>query len=161
MMRFVLAASTLAFSLNGAAELRVKSPGEACSILSDTRLRASEWTLNPEGKEGCWSAARPIAPAAKDGNTLAFSAEGARSMPERLSLVLKVSSSADDDHAKRELVKATKRLSVRALGLSIPHALEDTIMKGQSAHVTVGSGAITVARTALSKGSYQVTVVMQ
>ncbi|MHC8320496.1 hypothetical protein ACYZT4_07325 [Pseudomonas sp. GB2N2] len=161
MMRFVLAASALAFSLNGAAELRVKSAGEVCSILSDTRLRASEWTRNPDGKEGCWSPARLIAPTAKDGNTLAFSAEGASSTPERLSLVLKVSSPADDDSAKRELVKATKRLSVRALGLSIPHSIEETIMKGQSAKFQVGAGAITVARTTPSKGSYQVTVVMQ
>lgn len=160
MIRFFLVVSTLACALNCAAELRVKSPAETCSILSDTRLRASEWRLNADGKEGCWSQARPVAPTIQNGNTLAFSAEGASTTPEQLRLVLTVSSLTDDDSAKRELVKATKRLSVRALGLSIPHSIEETIMKGQTAQFQVGSGAIAVARTAQSAGSYQLTVVM-
>jgi len=153
----------LAFSLSldCAAQLQVSSPVQACSPLVDTQLRAGKWTQYPDGKQGCRSAARVIASDGKGMSTIAYAAEGEDGIPKRVMLVADVLSPADAEWARRDLIKAAKRLSIRVLGLSMPHSIDEAIMKEKYARLSVGSGTITFDRTDTIKGRYQLTLVME
>ncbi|AHZ67235.1 hypothetical protein OU5_0156 [Pseudomonas mandelii JR-1] len=59
------------------------------------------------------------------------------------------------------MIKATKRLSVRALGLSIPHKIDESILKGENVQLEVGSGVVTITRTNRAQGAYQLTLTMR
>lgn len=161
MIRFFLAASAALLSLSSAAELRITSANEACSVLSDTRLRATSWSIKADGTEGCSSTARAITINSSSGNTIAFMASGTDQVPERLGLKIDITSPALADDAKLEMIKATKRLSVRALGLSIPHSVDNAILKGENASLQVGSGVVIITRTNRDKGAYQLMLTMQ
>jgi hypothetical protein len=160
-LRPVFGAVALLLSLNCAAELRVKSPVQVCRLLADTQLRAGDWRHDDSGSQGCSSGIRPIAPDSPNGSLIAYAAEGADDLPTRVTLTLDEISKVDDDRAKRELVRATKRLAVRVLGLSIPHSAEESIMKGTPAKLELGSGTLTIIRTAKAEGRYEMKVVMQ
>lgn len=131
-----------------------------CSVLNDTKLRAGQWTVYEDGREGCRSVVRPVRPDQADGSTISFLAEGEGGAATRVKLILEVASRSGEDAAKRELIKATKRLSVRALGRSIPHAFDEAIMQGAPIKLEVGSGHATLGRTKPSKGTYILSVVM-
>jgi hypothetical protein len=161
MFRYVPACFILIFSMNSVADLRVKSAHDACTLLTDSRLRAGEWTSNENAPQSCSSPARPVAAAMPAGSRISFSAQGNDDIPRTLKLVVDVLSAEDEEHAKRELVKTTKRLSVRALGLSIPFPLEESIMKGKPAQLAIGTGTITVTRTKGIKGQYQLMVTLE
>lgn len=161
MIRFFLAASGVMLSFNCAAGLRISSPADACSVLSDTRLRANTWSVNTDGSEGCSSPVRDPKVGNTSGNTIKFIARGSDHVPEYLSLIIDISSPSFADDAKREMIKASKRLSVRALGLSIPHKIDEAIMKGVNARLQVGSGAVTITRTNKAQGAYLLTLTMQ
>lgn len=161
MTRFLLAASAAVLSLNCLAELRITSPNEACRVLSDTRLRANSWSIQADGTEGCSSSVRAITVASSSGNTIAFMAQGTHQVPERLSLKIDIASANLADDAKREMIKAAKRLSVRALGSSIPHSVDNAILKGENASLQVGSGAVIITRTNQDKGAYQLMLTVQ
>lgn len=157
----IVAVLAFSVSLSCAAQLQVHSPAQACSRLVDTQLRAGEWTQYPDGKEGCRSAARLITSDGKGTSTIAYAAEGEDGIPNRVMLVTDVLSSADAEWAKRDLIKAAKRLSVRVLGLSMPHSIDEAIMRERYARLFVGTGSITVDRTPTIKGRYQLTIVME
>jgi len=157
----IIAVLAFAVSLDCAAQLQVSSPVQACSPLVDTQLRAGEWTQYPDGKQGCRSAARVIASDRNGTSTIAYSAEGEDGIPNRVMLVADVHSPADAEWARRDLIKAAKRLSVRVLGLSMPHSLDEAIIKEKYARLFVGSGSITFDRTPTIKGRYTLTVVME
>jgi hypothetical protein len=88
-------------------------------------------------------------------------ASGTDQVPERLGLKIDITSPALADDAKLEMIKATKRLSVRALGLSIPHSVDNAILKGENASLQVGSGVVIITRTNRDKGAYQLMLTMQ
>ncbi|MNK95204.1 hypothetical protein D3C87_1154320 [compost metagenome] len=161
MLRLALALVATSVSLSSLADLRLQSPDQICSILKDTQLRAGEWTSFQDGHEACASGARLATPTSTDGNKIAFFAEGASGKPQRVRLTLNVLLPSDEDAAKRELLRATKRLSVRALGLSIPHQLDEAIMRGLPLQLEIGSGRATLTRTGVSKQSYMLSVVME
>ncbi|MGH8420139.1 MAG: hypothetical protein ACRER8_23115 [Pseudomonas sp.] len=161
MLRVALGLFGVWCSFNCFAELRPQSPAQLCTVLTDTRLRAGEWTTHEDGREGCASGARLIRPDAADGNKISFVAEGAKGTPERVKLILNVMLPSDEDAAKRELIRATKRLSVRALGLSIPHTFDEAIMKAAPIDLNVGSGRAILTRTVVNKQSYVLSVVME
>jgi len=58
---------------------------------------------------------------------------------------------SSEDAARRKLIEATKRLSVRVLGLSIPHAFDEAILKDTPISLAVGSGRATLTRTVVDK----------
>lgn len=160
MVRFLLAASAAVWSLGCIAELRITSPNEACNVLSDTRLRASSWSIQTDGTEGCSSSERAITADSSSGNTIAFIAQGTNRIPERFSLKIDIASPSVADDAKREMIKATKRLSVRALGLSIPHSIDNAILKGENLSLQVGSGTVIITRSNRAKGAFQLILTM-
>lgn len=160
MIRFLLAASVAVLSLSCAAELRITSPNEACSVLRDTRLRANSWSIKADGTEGCSSTVRAITVNSSSGNTIAFMAQGTDQVPELLILKIDITSPSVADDAKREMIKATKRLSVRALGLSIPRSVDNAILTGENASLHVGSGVVVITRTNRDKGAYQLMLTM-
>ncbi|GEM_PF-1488393 len=161
MLRVAAGVVGVCCSLNSFADLRPQSIEQLCTVLNDTQLRAGEWTTHKDGQEGCSSGARLIRPDAVDGNKISFAAEGASGTASRVRLVLNVMLPSDDDAAKRELIRATKRLSVRALGLSIPHSFDEAIMKGAPINLAVGSGHATLTRTVVNKQNYVLSVVME
>jgi len=161
MGRLIFAVIAASLSLNCFAQLRVQTAVQVCTLLNDTQLRAGEWITHPDGDEGCSSGARPISATSTDGNRISFLAEGSSGTPNRVKLILKVLLPSDEDAAKREMVRATKRLAVRALGLSIPHSIDEAIMKGLPAKLDVGSGKITVTRTAINKQSYVLAILIE
>ncbi|MDO8404203.1 MAG: hypothetical protein Q7T27_12005 [Pseudomonas sp.] len=128
---------------------------------SDTRLRANTWSTSADGTEGCSSPVRDISAGSTSGNTIRFVAQGADHIPEHLSLIIDIASPSLTDDAKREMIKATKRLSVRALGLSIPHKIDESILKGENVQLEVGSGVVTITRTNRAQGAYQLTLTMR
>ncbi|MFJ3485989.1 hypothetical protein ACIPL1_21715 [Pseudomonas sp. NPDC090202] len=157
MLRSTLAIVAASVSFGCVAELRVSSTSQVCGLLRDTQLRAGEWAPGSDGREGCASEARSVSANAA-GSTIAYTAEGTDGIPQRLKLTVQVASAADDDAAKRELVKATKRLAVRALGMSVPHVVDESIMKARPARVDVGSGHVTLTRTPATGQRYELTV---
>lgn len=161
MLRLTFAFVIFSISFNSLADLRLQSPPQLCTVLNDTQLRAGEWTTYQDGHEACTSGARLITPTSTDGNKISFIAEGASGTPNRVKLTLNVLLPSDEDAAKRELIKATKRLSVRALGLSIPHKFDEAIVKGAPIQLDVGSGRATLTRKEINKQSYVLTVVME
>lgn len=161
MIRVALGIIAVGLSTNCLADLQPQSASQICTVLSDTRLRAGEWTTQKDGHEGCTSGARPINADLLDGNKITFSADGLDGSPHSVRLSLTVVVSSDDYAAKRELIKATKRLSVRTLGLSIPHAFDEAIEKGIPIVLSVGSGHASLTRTAISKQSYLLSVEMK
>lgn len=161
MLRIALGVAGVCCALNCFADLRPQSATQICTVLSDTQLRAGEWTTHKDGQEGCSSGARPIKPDSDDGNKIYFAAEGAGGIPNRVSLILDVMLPSDDVAAKRELIRATKRLSVRTLGLSIPHTFEEAIMKASAINLVVGNGHAILTRTVVNKGKYVLSVVME
>lgn len=161
MLRVAVGVAGLWCSINCLAELRPQSTAELCTVLNDTQLRANEWSVQKGGEEGCSSGARPIKSVQVDGNTISFSAEGIDGIPSRVKLILTVFKSSEDDAARGELIKATKRLSVRVLGLSIPHAFDEAILKDAPVSLPVGSGRATLTRTVVDKKSYLLTVIME
>jgi hypothetical protein len=160
-LRVALGFAGMCCSLSCLADLRPQSVEQLCTVLNDTQLRAGEWTTHKDGQEGCSSGARLIKPDAVDGNKISFAAEGTQGTPSRVKLILNVMLPSDDDAAKRELIRATKRLSVRTLGLSIPHAFDEAIMKAAPIRLQVGSGQATLTRTAVNKQTYVLSVVME
>jgi len=52
---------------------------------------------------------------------------------------------SNEDAAKKELVRAGKRLSIRTLGHSIPHSFDEAIMKAVPIELEVGSGNASLA----------------
>ncbi|MBD8121486.1 hypothetical protein IFT62_09700 [Pseudomonas lutea] len=160
-LRPICGAVALLLSLNCAAELRVKSPAQICRLLADTQLRAGDWRQDDTGSQGCSSGTRPVSADVPAGSQIGYAAEGADDIPTRVTLTLGGISKADDDLAKRELVRASKRLAVRVLGLSMPHSAEESIMKGAPAKLEFGSGTLTIIRTAKAEGRYEMKVVMQ
>lgn len=143
------------------ADLAPQSAAQVCTVLNDTRLRAGEWTTHQDGQEGCSSGARSIKADAVDGNRISFAAEGAGGAPTKVRLTLNVMLPSDEDAAKRELIKATKRLSVRVLGLSIPHAFDTAIMKATPINLDVGSGHASLTRIVVNRQNYVLSVVME
>jgi len=148
MRRFALAVIAVSFSFGCHAELKIKSTPQICTLLNDTQLRTGEWAVQADGQEGCVGGARPISPGSSDPNRIAYSADGINGTPDRVQLRLYVNVPSDEETAKRELVKAAKRLSIRTLGLSTPPSIVDSIMKGRPAKLEVGNGSITVSRLA-------------
>ena len=161
MLRVALGLIGVWCSLNCFADLRPQSVVQICTVLNDTQLRAGEWTIHQDGQEGCTSGSRPIKPDSLDGNKISFAVEGAEGAPNRVKLILNVILRSDEDAAKRELIRATKRLSVRALGLSIPHTFDEAIMKGAPIGLDVGSGRAILTRTVINKQTYVLSVVME
>ncbi|MDH0747833.1 DUF6030 family protein [Pseudomonas sp. GD03842] len=160
-LRYMAGVVGLCCSMACLADLRPQSAAQLCTALNDTQLRANEWTARKDGQEGCSSGARPVKADRVDGNTISFSAEGAEGIPRRVKLVLNVVLPSDEDAARRELIKATKRLSVRALGLSIPHAFDEAILKGTPINLAVGDGHASLTRTVVNKQNYVLSVVME
>jgi len=161
MVRLIAALISCSLSLSCLADLRLQSPSQICTVLNDTQLRAGEWTTYQDGHEGCTSGARLITPTSTDGNKISFIAEGSSGAPNRVKLTLNVHLPSDEDAAKRELIRATKRLSVRMLGLSIPHRFDEAIVKGEFIQLDVGSGRATLMRTSVNKQSYVLSVLME
>ena len=161
MLRVALGIVGVCYALNCFAGLVPKSSAQTCAVLYDTQLRAGDWTLYQDGKEGCTSGARLIKPDSVDSNLISFSAEGARGTPSRVVLVLDVKLPSDDIAAKRELIRATKRLGIRVLGFSIPHTFDEAIMRGAPISLVVGSGRAILTRTVVNKQSYLLSVVME
>lgn len=161
MLRSMLAIASCTFASLCLADLQGQPLDKTCSMLNDTKLRAGQWTVYEDGREGCLSVVRPVSEGQPDGNEISFLAEGKGGVATRVKLILNVASSSGEDAAKRELVKATKRLSVRALGRSIPHAFDEAIMHGTPIKLEVGSGQATLGRTSPSKGSYVLSVIME
>ena len=158
MRHLAIAVMAISFSLGCHAELKIKSTPQICTLLNDTQLRTGEWALQADGHEGCISGARPVSPDTSDPNRIAYSADGVNGTPGRVQLRLYVHVPSDEETAKRELVKAAKRLSIRTLGLSTPPSVVESIMKGRPAKLEVGNGSITVSRLANNKKSYVLTV---
>ncbi|WP_143070260.1 hypothetical protein [Pseudomonas sp. NFR16] len=100
-------------------------------------------------------------PDAGDNNRISYSAEGGEGVARRVKLTLQVMLPSDDNAAKRELIRATKRLAVRALGRSIPHAFDEAILKASPLNLDVGSGRAMLTRTAINKQGYVLSVVME
>jgi hypothetical protein len=161
MLRFALLLAGWSLASSCLADIREQSLPKICSALYDTELRAGQWTTYEGGTEGCRSLARPIQPGETAGNQIAFLAEGTDGTPVRVKLILTIVSSSGEDAAKRELIKATKRLSVRALGRSIPHAFDQAIMKGLPIKLTVGSGDASLTKTKTSQNGYVLSVIME
>lgn len=159
MIRFIQGFLVLMISLQCFADLRISSPNQSCRLLTDVHLRADDWVRSADGLESCRSIARTIS--LGNPNLILFFVEGRDSRPLKLSVLVDVSSIADEDPAKRELVKATKRLAVRALGLSIPYLVEESIMKGTPFALPLGVGKLTFTRTPIVKGRYQMAVVAE
>ena len=103
-------------------------------------------------------AARPASSGTSDPNRISYSANGTQGVPSRVQLLLSVNVPSEEEAAKRELVKAAKRLSIRTLGLSTPPSIVESIMKGRPAKLEVGSGSITVSRQTNNKQNYVLTV---
>jgi len=158
MRRLALAVMAISFSLGCLAELKIKSPPQICTLLNDTQLRTGEWAVHADGQEGCVGAARPASSGTSDPNRISYSANGTQGVPSRVQLLLSVNVPSDEEAAKRELVKAAKRLSIRTLGLSTPPSIVESIMKGRPAELEVGSGSITVSRQTNNKQNYVLTV---
>jgi hypothetical protein len=161
MFRFALGIASCTITSLCMAGIQGQPLTNICSVLNDTKLRAGQWTVYEDGREGCRSLVRPVLPGQDDGNNISFLAEGENGVATRVKLIVSVASSSGEDAAKRELVKATKRLSVRALGRSIPHAFDEAIMHGAPIKLEVGSGHATLARTTPVRGSYVLSVVME
>ena len=161
MLRLVSALVSFFLTFNCLADLRLQSPAQACTVLNDTELRAGEWTPHQDGHEGCTSGARLVTATSTDGNKISFIVEGLSGVPNRVRLILSVHLPSDEGAAKRELIKATKRLSVRMLGLSIPEKFNQSILKGESIQLDVGSGRASLIRTSVNKQSYVLSVLME
>ncbi len=161
MVRLLSGCVALCCSINCMAALQPQSLEQLCTVLNDTQLRAGEWTRYDDGGEGCKSGQRPVKPDAGDNNRISYSAEGGEGVARRVKLTLQVMLPSDDTAAKRELIRATKRLAVRALGRSIPHAFDEAIIKASPLNLDVGSGRATLTRTVVNKQSYVLSVVME
>jgi hypothetical protein len=161
MLRFALLLAGWSLASSCLADIREQSLARICSALYDTELRAGQWTTYEGGTEGCRSLARPVRPGETNGNQISFLAEGTNGAPLRVKLILTIVSPSGEDAAKSELIKATKRLSVRALGRSLPHAFDQAIMKGVPIKLTVGSGDASLTRTTLSQNGYVLSVIME
>jgi hypothetical protein len=161
MLRIALGLVGVWCSFNCFADLRPQSAEQICTVLNDTQLRAGEWTTRMDGHEGCGSGPRLIRADSADANKISFAAQGAGGTPVRVELILNVTLPSDEDAAKRELIRATKRLSVRTLGLSIPYTFETAIKKAAPITVDVGSGRAILTRTVVNKQTYVLSVVME
>jgi len=161
MMRCAIAVISTSFTYSCLADLKEQSTAQMCTLLNDTQLRAGEWITRQDGSEGCASGARLVKGAAGEINRISYAAEGSEGKSSRVKLVLNVLSPSTDDAAKRELIRASKRLSVRVLGMSIPHSFDEAIMKGTPIVLEVGSGKTVLTPTAANNQSYVLTVVME
>lgn len=161
MLRIALGVVGVWCSLKCFADLRSQSAAQICTVLNDTQLRAGEWTTPMDGHQGCGSGPRLIQPDSTDGSKISFAVEGGGGIPIHVELILNVTLPSDEDAAKRELISATKRLSVRTLGLSIPHTFEEAIKKAAPIAVGVGSGRAILTRTVVNKQNYVLSVVME
>jgi len=159
MIRYIPGALALLFSMHCSADLRVKSSDEACALLTDAHLRGGEWGQTPDGKEGCRSNPRPLN--ANSSGVISFLVEGSDNRPVKVRLLVDIPAPDDEAPAKRELVKVTKRLVVRALGLSLPFPAEESIMKGIPVILPLGTGTLTISRTSGVRGHYQMSVAME
>jgi hypothetical protein len=161
MVRLLVGCVAICCSLNCMAALQPQSLAQLCTVLSDTRLRGGEWARYENGEEGCKSGQRSIKPDAVDNNKISFRAKGVDGVAHRVELTLQVVLPSDEYAAKRELIRATKRLAVRVLGLSIPHAFDEAIINAVPIHLEVGGGQATLTRTMLNKQGYVLSVMME
>jgi hypothetical protein len=161
MVRLAVVFITASFTMSSFADLRNLSTAQMCTVLNDTQLRAGEWTTRQDGTEGCASRARFVTANPSEINKISYSAEGLDGKSRRVKLVLSVLSPPNSEAAKRELIRASKRLSVRVLGLSIPHAFDEAIMKGTPISLEVGGGKAVLTRTMANTQTYVLSVIME
>jgi hypothetical protein len=152
----------LLLSFDCRADLQTDDPKVVCPVLLDAQLRANAWTAGAEGSAQCRSPNRPIRDDQGHGNTIAFLADGVGDRVKRVLLIVDVEDRKAIDAPQRDLLRVTNSLSVRMLGLSIPHEIREAINKPKSVKVDVGTGSIQVYRTPTKDGKgVSILVVMQ
>lgn len=161
MRRVLLAVVGICYSFTCLAALRAQSVDQFCTALNDTQLRAGEWSSYGDSLEGCKSGPRLTGTGPVDDNKISYAVEGVGRVATRVKLTLQLTLPSDDNAAKRELIRATKRLSVRALGLSIPHSFDEAIMRASPINLAVGTGRAILTKTAVDKRSYVLSVIME
>jgi hypothetical protein len=152
-----LALLVLFTTIDCSAALQTDEPAVVCSILRDTQLLAGTWTQASADEALCQSPGRAVRDDQEQNSQITYLAEGVANRVKRVSLVVKINNPKAQDAAERELLRATNRLSVRLLGLSIPIEIRDALKTSKPANATVGSGSIHVYREQV-KGSRNTSI---
>ena len=144
MCRLCVSFVSLIFAASASAELGLQPALQTCGVLKDTKLNSRGLITAADGDQTCMSQVRSISPSAK--STLSFGVESRDEVARKATLTLRIQP-GEDEEAKRELIKAGQRLSVRTLGSSMPHSVHQSITSGSPSKTAAGSGFITVTKT--------------
>jgi len=140
----------------GAAQATLKSsrPSNVCGYLAAEKLPTRSWVAQNATDGACASEYREIGTSATGiANNLAFYATGTATTVTQLELVLNLNDPQSDAAAIQELLAASKALSIRASGLSLPRTIEQAIVarKGDVSAVS-GTVKISTSRTNWANG---------
>ncbi|MCW8880278.1 MAG: hypothetical protein OQK04_11530 [Kangiellaceae bacterium] len=143
------------------AALVTTSKTEVCSILSEIGLKTKGWKKFYGDEYGCLSPYKDIGSGVLP-NNIAFYVEGNKSSAREVKLVININNNSDANLAHRELLKASKLLSRKAIGRELPKEVVKAILSGASFTKKVADSIVKVQRVNWPSGNgYEVKVIME
>lgn len=165
MWKLLLLPVSMAFMAPALADLQIKAPSRACSMLADQGLKGRKWTEYADGVSGCASNYKEIGEGVPQPNNLAFYVTGEGETVRKVKLVLNYNqprSEAASKASTRALATASQKLAIRSLGTTLPKPVLTAIERGRSIKASLGSGEVEVIRDDWPSGKgYEVHVIME
>lgn len=161
--KFLLLIAAVTLANSAAAEILDPAPAKVCSLLSDAGLKGRKWVDDyGDGSAGCASDYKDIGTSNDLANNLAYYVTGVSRYVMEVKLVLNYHQPRQSSKATAALLAASKKLSERALGASLPDSAVTLIKRGEQGTVKVGSGVVEVVREDWPTGKgYEVHVMMR
>lgn len=164
MKKLLLIAASLAFATTASAEIITPTPSKACALLADIGLKGRKWVDDyGDGSSGCASDYKDIGSSSTGlANNLAYYVTGAGPYVMEVKLVLNYHQPSRSSSGAAALLAASKKLSLRALGASLPGSVAALIKRGEYGSEKVGKGVVEVVREDWPTGKgYEVKVLMR
>ena len=162
--KLFLIAASLAFATTASAEIITPTPSKACALLADIGLKGRKWVDDyGDGSSGCASDYKDIGSSSTGlANNLAYYVTGAGPYVMEVKLVLNYHQPSRSSSGAAALLAASKKLSLRALGASLPGSVAALIKRGEYGSEKVGKGVVEVVREDWPTGKgYEVKVLMR
>ncbi|HEY9283221.1 MAG TPA: DUF4339 domain-containing protein [Pyrinomonadaceae bacterium] len=132
---------------NGIASEEGWQPGNACMFLSHiSGLQTRGYKDLFEGEYSCSSGYKNIGGGSLLSNNIAFYANGSANVVNELKLVLNVHQRQDAKDAHRVLASYSEELTMKALSISLPGEVKNTISSGRTGQWSLGGAKAEVKR---------------
>ena len=147
---------------NVSADLLIKSPSQACELLSEVNLATRGWINEYDESYGCSSDYKEIGSGSPLANNLAYYVEGNIDSVFQVYLTLNINDKKSAGLAQKELITVSQLLCQRTTGSKLPQKLIDAIRKGKNESQKLGNATIEIERQNWPTGrGYEVKLIIK